>query len=43
MRLGLPEAAYDDRAAVVVEAERPDLLRAEEPPDLFGDRAEASA
>ena len=30
----------DDRAAIAVEAEHPNLFRAEEPPDLFGDRVE---
>ena len=39
-RVATPRAAYDDRAGVAVEAEHPDLLYAEQPPDLFGDRAE---
>jgi hypothetical protein len=39
-RVWAPQAADDDRAAVTVEAEHPHLLRAEEPSDLFGDRAE---
>jgi hypothetical protein len=39
-RVWAPRAADDDRAAVAVEAEHPHLLRAEEPADLFGDRAE---
>src|SRR6266536_161629 len=39
-RVSAPRAAYHDRAAIAVEAEHPDLLRAEEPPDLFSDRTE---
>src|SRR6185312_4346995 len=39
-RVATPRAAYDDRAGVAVEAEHPGLRRAEEPPDLFGNRVE---
>src|SRR3954469_14275572 len=38
--LSIPRTAHHDRAAVTVEAQHPDLVRAEEPPDLLGNRAE---
>src|SRR3954470_22766154 len=39
-RVWAPRARDDDRNAAVFEAEHSDLFRAEERPDLFGDRAE---
>jgi hypothetical protein len=38
-RVWAPRAAYDDRAAVAVEAEHPDSPPCRGAPDLFGDRA----
>src|SRR5207244_13065883 len=39
-RVSTPGAAHHDGAAVAVEAQHPDLLGAEEPPDLLGDDGE---